>query len=222
MHTLSAVPAPLQPLALPRPFLRPVHPADRDAMRRFFQGLSAASRALRFHGGVKADSDRLLTHLTQVDGRRHIAFVAVLACDDGERIVGEARCVRGTAVGPEGPAEFAIAVADAWQGRGLARQLLRALLATAGQAGIDSVAGDVLACNCRMAAFMQREGFEMADAEEAGVQRWSRTLAPHRPSSSALPVWPEGWLAWLGHRLGLGDARWLRPERCVGVAGRAD
>lgn len=217
MHTLSAVKAPLQPHALPQPHLRPVDPADRDAMRRFVQGLSAASRRLRFHGGVKADSDPLLTHLTQVDGRRHIAFVAVLACDDGELIVGEARCVRGTAARPEGPAEFALAVADAWQGRGLARQLLRALLATAEQAGIDSIVGDVLACNGRMAAFMQREGFEMADDEEAGVQRWSRTLAPPRPSSPALP-----WLARLGQRLGWGAARGLRRERCLAKSGGAD
>jgi acetyltransferase len=200
MHTLAAVQTQVQPHPLPQPRLRPVDPADREAMRRFVQGLSAASRGLRFHGGVRADSDRLLTHLTQVDGRRHIAFVAVLACDDGELIVGEAGCVRGTAARPEEPAEFAIAVADAWQGRGLARQLLRALLATAAEAEIDTVVGDVLAHNGRMVAFMQREGFVMAAAEEAGVQRWSRTLAPHRPSSPALPA---GWLARLRQRLGL-------------------
>jgi acetyltransferase len=203
MHTLSAVQAQLQCHPLPQPRLRPVVPADREAMRRFVQGLSAASRGLRFHGGVKADSDRLLTHLTQVDGRCHIAFVAVLTCDDGELIVGEARCVRGAVARPEEPAEFAIAVADAWQGRGLARQLLRALLATAAEAGTDTVVGDVLAHNGRMAAFMQREGFEMAAAEEAGVQRWCRTLAPQRPAS---PVLPFGWLARLGQRLGLGRA----------------
>lgn len=207
MPTLSDVKAPLQHPAWPQPLLRPVHPADRDAMRRFVQGLSAASRRLRFHGGVSADSDRLLTQLTQVDGRCHIAFVAVLACDDGDLIVGEARCVRDTAARPEGPAEFAIAVADAWQGRGLARQLLRALLAAAAQAGIDSVVGDVLADNGRMAAFMQREGFVLADAEEAEVQRWRRTLAPPWAGSPALPLQPAGWLARLGRRLGLGLGR---------------
>lgn len=201
MHPLPAALAQLQLHPLPHPRLRPVDPADRDAMRRFLQGLSAASRNLRFHGGVRADSDRLLTHLTEVDGRRHIAFVAVLACDDGELIVGEARCVRGTAARSDEPAEFAIAVADAWQGRGLALQLLRALLAAAAQAGIENVVGDVLTHNGRMAAFMDRAGFVMAEAEEAGVQRWCRTLAPHRPSSPALPA---GWLARLGQRLGLG------------------
>lgn len=170
----------LQPPAWPEPRVRPVQPADREAMRRFVQGLSAASRGLRFHGGVKADSDRLLAHLTQADGQRHIALVAVLACDDGELIIGEARCVRGTAARPGEPAEFAMAVADAWQGRGVARALLRALRAAAAQAGIDTVVGDVLAHNGRMAAFMQREGFVRAVDDTAGVQRWGGTLAPAR------------------------------------------
>jgi len=183
--------------AHPQPQLRPVRPEDRAAMREFVRGLSAQSRALRFHGGVKADSDMLLSHLTQADGRRHIAFVAVLACDDGDLIVGEARVVRGS----EGePAELAIAVADAWAGRGLARRLLRTLLAAAAEAGFEAVVGEVLAHNGRMGGFMQREGFVVADpATVAGVQRWQRTLtAPQAPRS--------GWLSWLGNRFGVARA----------------
>ncbi len=173
--------------AQPQPALRPVRADDLPAMRRFVQGLAAGSRALRFHGGVKPDSPRLLAHLTQADGRRHIAYVAVLPCDDGELIVGEARVVRGA----DGePAELAIAVADAWQGRGLAGRLLRTLLAAAAESGFDAVAGDVLAHNVRMAGFMRREGFEPAPGLEAGVQRWQRALAAPRP---ARPLW-LGWL----------------------------
>jgi len=180
--------------AQPQPLLRPVRPEDRAAMRQFLRALSAESRGFRFHGGVKADSDMLLSHLTRADGRRHIAFVAVLALDDGDLIVGEARVVRG---GEGEPAEFAIAVADAWQGRGLARQLLRTLLAAAAAAGFRAVVGEVLAHNGRMAGFMQREGFMTADAGAAGVYRWQRTL-------ELPPAQPVGWLAWLGHRFGVG------------------
>jgi acetyltransferase len=182
--------------AQPQPLLRPVRPEDRAAMRRFVQALGPESRGLRFHGGVKPDSDRLLSHLTQADGGRHIAFVAVLACDDGELIVGEARAVRGSA---DEPAEFAIAVADAWQGRGLARQLLRTLLAAAAEAGFTAVAGEVLMHNARMGGFMQREGFVVAGASEAGVQRWQRTLVAPQPRR-------PGWLAWLGGQFGVGRA----------------
>lgn len=171
---------------LPTPLLRPVQAQDVPALRRFVQGLSTASRSLRFHGGVKPDSERLLAHLAQADGRRHIALVAVLACDDGELIVGEARLVRGAA---GEPAELAMAVADAWQGRGLAQRLLRALLAAAAEAGVEAVAAEVLAHNARMAAFLQRAGFVAA-----GVCRWQRQLA--QPATMAAAT---GWRArWHG------------------------
>lgn len=175
----------------PTPLLRPVQAHDLPALRRFVQGLSAASRSLRFHGGVKPDSERLLAHLAQADGRRHIALVAVLACDDGERIVGEARLVRGAA---GEPAELAMAVADAWQGRGLAQRLLQALLAAAAEAGVEAVAAEVLAHNARMAAFLRRAGFVAAGAGEAGVCRWQRQLA--QPATLAAAT---GWRArWHG------------------------
>jgi len=158
-----------------QPRLRSVQPADAPAMSRYLQTLGAASRRQRFHGCVHSGSERLLQHLTGADGRRHIALVAVLPCDDGDLIVGEARCVRGA----EGePAEMAISVAEAWQGRGLAVTLLRGMLAAAAAAGVSQVTGDVLAGNARMMAFMRREGFAPDGAEEPGVVRWTRELAP--------------------------------------------
>ena len=191
----------------PQPQLRPVRAADLPAMRQFVLGLSSDSRGLRFHGGVNPSSERLLTHLTQADGRRHIALVAVLRCDDGDVVVGEARCVRGA----DGEAaEFAISVADAWQGRGLARQLLAALLAAAAQAGMDTVVGDVLTRNGRMGRFMQQAGFVATASDEAGVQRWVCQLLssqPEQPASQALEsTAPAGWMAWVVRQLA-----WTRP-----------
>lgn len=184
MHRSTAFEARLQP------HLRPVRADDAPAMGRFLQTLSTASRRLRFHGAVRPDSAALLAQLTQADGQRQIALVAVLAADDGDVIVGEARCVRsGGAV-----AEFAIAVADAWQGRGVAGPLLRALLAAAAAAGIEAVVGGVLAHNGRMAGFLQREGFVAADEVEDGVQRWQRTLAA--PAAQR-----HSWRAWIVSRL---------------------
>lgn len=189
--------------------LRPVRAEDRAAMRHFVQALSPESRGLRFHGGVKADSERLLTHLTQADGLRHIAYVAVLACDDGELIVGEARVVGGSA---GEPAELAIVVADAWQGRGLARQLLDTVLAAAAEAGLQAVVGEVLAHNARMACFMERAGFVAVAGCAGGVQRWERSLAapeaPAQPGQGRLfaRLAQLARLARPGWRLGAGRA----------------
>lgn len=185
--------------ATPQPVLRPVRAADLPAMRQFVLGLSSDSRGLRFHGGVNPSSERLLTHLTQADGRRHIALVAVLPCNDGDLVVGEARCVRGA----EGEAaEFAISVADAWQGRGLARQLLAALLAAAGQAGMHTVVGDVLTRNDRMSRFMQTAGFAATASDEAGVQRWECRLSTARTTAQAQQAAaPAGWRVWVTRQL---------------------
>ena len=159
-----------------RPTLRRVNASDTGAMQRFVMGLSGAARRMRFHGAVNACTPGLLRQLTQADGSRHVAFVACVRGDDGEQIVGEARYfVAGTSFAS---AEFAIAVTDGLQGRGLADGLLSALLEAAGAAGVGKLYGDVLAGNARMAGFMQRHGFAIdwsADVE-AGTARWQRAV----------------------------------------------
>jgi acetyltransferase len=183
----------------PTPLLRPVRPDDRAALACFLLALSPASRGLRFHGGVNPRSERLLDQLSQADGRRHIAWVATLPADGTERIVGEARCV-----GQKGAADMAIAVADDWQGRGLAGPLLQALQAAAREAGVRRLRADVLHRNQRMAAFLRREGF--APEGEAEGERDGDTEAACWVCTLPAPAarsWRSAW--W--HGLGLG---WLR------------
>jgi hypothetical protein len=79
-----------------------------------------------------------------------------------------------------------MAVADAWQGSGLARLLLRQVLTAAAEAGIATVVGEVLAHNGRMGTFMQREGFVAEPCLDAGMQRWVRPLAA--PQHPARPI----------------------------------
>jgi len=175
-----------------RATLRPVRAADATAMQAFVTGLGTGDRRLRFHGAVNACAPGLMRHLTEVDGVRHVAFVA--CAEGGERIVGEARYVVTGAAGAS--AEFAIAVADDHRGRGIADELLRALLGAAVEAGIGRLHGDVLAGNVRMAAFMRRHGFEIdpfADAEP-GLARWQRDVAGRKATRPSLAVFG----AWLG------------------------
>lgn len=167
--------------------LRPVRADDAEAMQRFVMGLSAASRRLRFHGAINACTPALLRQLTQADGVRHVALVACMEGDAGEQIVGEARYVVVTETG-SARAEFAIAVADRHQGRGLADRLLRALLQAAARGGVATLYGDVLGTNARMAAFLRRHGFAVdpwADVD-AGSVRWQRTLPRQAPVAASI------------------------------------
>lgn len=188
---LAAVPAQTnRPAVCPpsyagtRPFLRSVCAQDRAAMGQYLTVLGADRRRLRFHGAVNPLSERLLSQMTRGDGGTLLALVAVLPADDGDVIVGEACCARST---EDQTAEFAISVAQASQGSGLAQQLLDALLQAAAAEGIVHVVGEVLEHNGRMANFLTRSGFEPCDAPEAGVQRWQITLASsHTGNGSSL------------------------------------
>jgi len=164
--------------------VRPLQSGDAEALRAFVCGLGAASKRMRFHGAINGCSDSLLARLMAADGQRQVAFVATRALDDGEVVVGDARYY----VGRDGRAEFAIMVADAQQGCGVARQLMAALIEHARGAGLQAIDGEVMDGNARMQAFVTRLGFAIdwhAEAD-AGVQRWTLPLQPQTAKAPAL------------------------------------
>jgi acetyltransferase len=152
----------IHPLALRdgrRLLVRPVLPQDDAAEQAFVMALSAASRYRRFHVGVRALPPATLQRLTQVDHRTHVALVAQPESDDEDEpaIVADARYVT---TGPDS-AEFAVAVADAWQRQGVGRQMLCLLARHAARRGYARLTGDVLADNLPMIAMLQRMGAEL-------------------------------------------------------------
>ena len=171
--------------------VRPVRLADAQSLQDFVQALDPASRRMRFHGAINGCPPALLRRLTEADGVRHVAFVALDSAPQCPAIAGEARYVANA----EGDAaEFAICVSEAYRGSGVADELMRQLLNAARAAGIGWLYGDVLAENMRMAGFMRRQGFALAwpfDAE-AGVERWERAVR-ERPQHRK-----RGFGRWLG------------------------
>jgi len=135
--------------------LRPVAAADAGAEQAFFRGLSLDSRHKRFHVGLRELSPTLLRLLTDVDQRLHLAWVAE-ALEPDAPVVADARYVR-EAGRPE-HAEFAVAVADDWQGLGLGRRLMAHLSTHARAHGVQKLYGDVLTDNRRMLALMRELG----------------------------------------------------------------
>ena len=68
----------------------------------------------------------------------------------------------GPAINPDGEScEFAIVVADDWQGRGLARRLMEIAIAAAKQKGLKHMTGEFLAENTRMLKFVASLGFDL-------------------------------------------------------------
>jgi acetyltransferase len=134
--------------------LRPVRAEDATAIRGLFQGLSETSTWLRFFT-VCPRLDRVVGWATEVDNNRRLGVVAI-AADTGQ-LVGHAGLERDPRLPDR--AEFAMAVADRYQGRRLGRLLLGRLVEAAGQAGIRWLTGEVLATNHRMLNLLRHSGW---------------------------------------------------------------
>ena len=98
-----------------------------------------------------------------------MAFIATVDQGGVEKEIGVVRY----ATSPDGEScEFAIVVADDWQGKGLARRLMGILIDTAGSSGLRYMRGDFLAENTRMLAFVASLGFVLsAHPEDHGLKR---------------------------------------------------
>lgn len=141
--------------------IRPIRPEDARIEAEFVKGLSPEARFFRFLHGVKELTPSMLARFTQIDYDREMAFIAVVEEGDDEREVAVARYVPN----PDASScEFAVVVADAWQGRGIAHRLVEALLGTARQRGFEWMEGYVLAENQEMLAFSRSLGFEIKRA----------------------------------------------------------
>lgn len=137
-------------------------------MRAFIEGLSFGARYFRFGCGEPHFSDAEFRRLCDPDTSVCADFIVVRSKDGGESAVASARyCVQ-----PDGKrCEFAIAVADDWQGRGLGRRLIEALLKNARRNGLILMFGKVLATNGRMLEFARRNGFEvLTDAGDPAIR----------------------------------------------------
>ena len=149
--------------------IRPIRPEDVRMEQEFVRALSPESRYMRFMNTIREVSPAQLVRLTQIDYDREMAYVATIDADGAEKEVGVVRY----ATSPDGEScEFAIVVADDWQGKGLARRLMGVLIDTARGANLRYMHGDFLAENTRMRAFVASLGFVLsAHPEDPGLKR---------------------------------------------------
>ncbi|MFW6067830.1 MAG: N-acetyltransferase family protein [Myxococcota bacterium] len=161
--------------------IRPVTPADAPLLVAGFEHLSEESRYRRFLEAVKDLTPEQVHYLTHADGYKHIAWgVTVDDPDTGKPIgIAVARCVRDE----EDPdtAEFAIAVADAWQRSGVGSILADVVADRAWRAGVRKLKGLMLADNRGAFALMSRFGeLESRHYEGPGVVECVWKLRPPR------------------------------------------
>ena len=136
--------------------IRPIRADDVERERDFIEGLSPESRFHRFLSGNFHPSVALLKRLTDIDHRHDEAYVA-LAERDGKTVqIGVSRFFADQ---DGNSAEFAIAVADAWQHKGLATLLMEKLMQAAKARGIEKLYSIDAVENANMRDFAEHMGF---------------------------------------------------------------
>lgn len=151
-------------------FIRPVRPSDADQMINLFEQLSPETVYLRFFSPIKEISRPMLIRMTQIDYDREIALIAFSGDKASRKIVGVSRII----FMPEGnTAEFAIVLADAWQGRGLGKKLLHHALVCTKKYDIDTVWGPVITTNKGMLKMGQQLGFDVRRDSDSGEYKMS-------------------------------------------------
>jgi len=166
--------------------LRPIRPEDADLERAFVAGMSELSRYRRFMQHLPALTPQMLARFTQVDYDRELALIALAVDATGEAIVGVVRYVANP---DQESAEYAIAVADSWHGRGLGRALMEALIGCARTRGFRRLMGVVLGSNAPMLALCRKLGFvaqhDPDDPDQDG--RYEGAERRKEPQSEVIP-----------------------------------
>jgi RimJ/RimL family protein N-acetyltransferase len=192
--------------------VRPAVRADRDLLAGGFERLSPESRYRRFFAPVKTLSPSLLDYLMSMDYVDHFAWAALSAEPgiDGRPVgAGVSRYIR---LGDPKAAEMAVTVVDDWQGKGLGRILLDALVLEALENGITRFEGDVLVENRSMQELLRRTGASFRP-EGQGVLRFSIDLPAREEAISGRPF--GGLLGALAR----GEVSLYQDEPCPWLSG---
>lgn len=179
----AAVPAPRHLIIAPYPnqyeidwmmrdgtplLLRPMKPEDEPLVSDFLSKCSEETIYFRYFRLIKKWTHEMLIRFTQNDYDREMGLMAIGRPPGPEVMVGVCRLVieanRETA-------EFAIIVADQWQGKGLGPKLMEEVIAIARERGVNLLWGEVLATNQPMLEMVKRLGFSLTRQTESQTFR---------------------------------------------------
>lgn len=143
--------------------IRPICPEDAALEQAFIRNLSPKTKYLRFMRNFIELSPSMLVKFTQIDYDREMALVAI----HQEAIIGVARYVINA---DWETAEFALVVADGWQGKGVGTVLMEKLIDVAKSKHIKALNGMVFSNNVDMLNLVRHLGFQISSSEDPEVK----------------------------------------------------
>lgn len=138
--------------------LRPIRPEDEPMELEMVNRLSKESLYFRFFGYVPKMTHELMIRFTQIDYDREMAIVALIEKEGTEEMIGVVRIIAD----PWGEAaEYAILIADEWQGQGLGGQMTDYIIEIAREMKLREIYATVLSSNKGMLTLFERKGFDI-------------------------------------------------------------
>ncbi|MCS7145278.1 MAG: GNAT family N-acetyltransferase [Nitrososphaerota archaeon] len=138
--------------------LRPIRPEDEPLEYELIKGLSEESSRFRFFQVIREVTHEMLVRLCNIDYDREIAIIAEYSEGGRKRNVGVGRLIMDREAKR---GEFAVLVADDFQGVGLGTKLTDMIIEIAQERGLDSIYGIVLPENVKMIGLCRKLGFEI-------------------------------------------------------------
>ncbi len=149
-----------------------MRPEDEALVEELLKNCSDQTLYFRYFHLIKKFPHSFLIRFTQNDYDREIGLAAFGIPPGPEVMMGVGRLV----MTPErDAAEFAVIVADPWQGKGLGEKLFSRVIEIARDYGVKSLWGEVLAENVPMLGLVKKMGFTL-QAPEEGVRRVEMNL----------------------------------------------
>ncbi len=156
--------------------LRPIHPADEPMWHTMLASCSPETLRARFFATIKGTTHEMATCYCFNDYDREMAIVAIHETEQETQMLGVGRLVADP--GRE-QAEYAVLVADAWQGRRIGSILTGYCLEVAREWGVSEVTASTTPENQRMLATFREHGFTMQEDLQGGL-----VLAQAHPQTS--------------------------------------
>ncbi len=157
--------------------LRPIRPEDEWLEEALIEGFSEETSRLRFFQVPREIDHLTLARFCNIDYGRELALIAEHTVGGQRHNIGVGR----VSLQPDHQtAEFAVVVADAYQGKGLGTKLLDMLIGFCLERGLRQLYGVILPDNAAMIEVARRMGFVI----EPGHHETRATLNLYPPSSS--------------------------------------
>ncbi|MHB9075493.1 MAG: bifunctional acetate--CoA ligase family protein/GNAT family N-acetyltransferase [Desulfobaccales bacterium] len=158
--------------------LRPMKPEDEPLVSDFLSKCSEETIFFRYFKLIKKWTHEMLIRFTQNDYDRELGLMAIGQPPGPEIMMGVSRMVMAA---DRSTAEFAVIVADPWQGKGLGPKLVERITEIAREQGVKLLHGDVLAQNQPMLDMVKRLGFSTRKDAEGGTYRVEMALKGSGP-----------------------------------------